>query len=111
MVEDAKKYEEEDRKLKERIDSRNGLESYAYSLRNTLEDKSDNIPAEDMQELQDSIDEVLDWLDMNRDAEREEYDEKKKELEQIANPIIRSMYSGGGEYDNDDMDEFDDGEL
>merc|ERR1712127_296441 len=38
MVEEAEKFAEEDKKVKERIDARNGLESYLYNLKNTLED-------------------------------------------------------------------------
>merc|ERR1711959_235373 len=50
MVEEAEQYAEEDRIVKERMDARNGLESYLYGLKNTMdndESKSDNnIPAE-----------------------------------------------------------------
>merc|ERR1711988_775581 len=38
MVQEAEQYAEEDKKVKERIDARNGLESYLYNLKNTLED-------------------------------------------------------------------------
>merc|ERR1711907_862664 len=85
---------EEDKKIKERIDARNGLESYLYNLKNTLEDDekgvADNISAEDKKELQDMIDETLDWMDENPEADKEDYDEKTKEVEQIANPIMRN---------------------
>merc|ERR1712093_312037 len=38
MVDEAEKYAEEDRIVKERVDARNGLESYLYSLKNTIDD-------------------------------------------------------------------------
>merc|ERR1712216_932821 len=99
MVKEAEDYAEEDKKIKERTDSRNGLESYLYNLKNTLEDDekgvSDNISAEDKKELQDMIDETLDWMDENPEADKEDYDEKMKEVEQIANPIMRNVYAGG----------------
>merc|ERR1739843_23952 len=86
---------------KERIDARNGLESYLYNLKNTLDDDekgvADNISAEDKKELQDLIDETLDWMDENPEADKEDYDAKQKEVENIANPIMRSFYAGGGE--------------
>merc|ERR1711953_1072738 len=82
---------EEDRNVKERIDARNGLESYVYNLKNQLEDDenglADKISPEDKKELQDMIDETLDWMDKNPEAEKEEYDEKQKEVENVANPI------------------------
>jgi len=100
MVQEAEQYAEEDKKVKERIDARNGLESYLYNLKNTLEDDekglADNISAEDKKELQDMIDETLDWMDENPEADKEDYDEKMKEVEQIANPIMRNVYAGAG---------------
>jgi len=118
MVREAEEYAEEDKKVKERIDARNGLESYLYNLKNTLDDDekgvADKISAEDKKELQDLIDETLDWLDENPEAEKEDYDEKQKEVENIANPIMRQFYAGGGEGgggDDEDMGDFGDDEL
>jgi endoplasmic reticulum chaperone BiP len=86
MVKEAEEFADEDKKVKERIDARNGLESYLYNLKNTLDDeeKSASISASDKKELQDIVDETLD-----------DYNEKLKEVEQVANPIMRNMYSGG----------------
>merc|ERR1712106_845676 len=115
MVKEAEDYAEEDKKIKERIDARNGLESYLYNLKNTLEDDekgaADDISAEDKKDLQDLIDETLDWMDENPEADKEDYDEKNKEVEQIANPIMRNMYAGGAGEGAEDMGDFDDGEL
>merc|ERR1712107_40924 len=64
----------EDKKVKERIDAKNGLESYLYNLKNQLEDEekgiADKISAGDKKELQDLIDETLDWLEDNPEAEK-----------------------------------------
>merc|ERR1712130_486917 len=115
MVREAEQYAEEDRNVKERIDARNGLESYVYNLKNQLEDDenglAEKISAEDKKELQDLIDESLDWMDRNPEAEKEEYDEKQKEVENIANPIMRNMYAGGTGGANEDMGDFGDDEL
>merc|ERR1719390_612386 len=115
MVREAEEYADEDKKVKERIDSRNGLESYLYNLKNTLEDDekglADNISAEDKKDLQDMIDETLDWMDENPEADKEDYDEKMKEVEQVANPIMRNVYAGGEGGADEDMGDFDDGEL
>merc|ERR1711907_364009 len=107
MAKEAEEYAEEDKKIKERIDARNGLESYLYNLKNTLEDDekgvADNISAEDKKELQDMIDETLDWMDENPEAD--------KEVEQIANPIMRNVYAGGaGGGDDEDAGDFGDDE-
>lgn len=92
-------YAEEDKLVKERIDARNGLESYLYNLKNQLEDEdkgiADSISAEDKKELQDIVDETLDWMDENPEADKEDYDAKQKEVEQVANPIMRNVYNSG----------------
>jgi len=115
MVREAEEFAEEDKKVKERIDARNGLESYVYNLKNQLEDDekvlADKLSPEDKKELQDSIDETLDWMEENPEAEKEDYDEKQKEVENIANPIMRQMYSGGAGGEDEDMGDFGDDEL
>ncbi|GMI08666.1 hypothetical protein TrLO_g12656 [Triparma laevis f. longispina] len=116
MVREAEEFAEEDKKVKERIDARNGLESFLYNLKNTLDDDekgvADKVPAEDLKELQDSIDETLDWLEENPEAEKEDYDEKQKEIEAVSNPIMREMYAGqnpgGGGGEEEDFDYGDD---
>merc|ERR1712003_518256 len=115
MVREAEQFAEEDKKVKERIDARNGLESYLYNLKNTLEDEekgvADNISAEDKKELQDMIDEAIDWMDENPEADKEDYDEKMKEVEQIANPIMRNVYAGASGDGDEDAGDFGDDEL
>ena len=114
MVREAEEFAEEDKMVKERIDARNGLESYLFNLKNSLEDdeKADSISAEDKKELQDMVDEILDWMDENPEADKEDYDEKQKEVEQVANPVMRQFYAGGeGGDDEDDMGDFGDDEL
>merc|ERR1711862_920411 len=110
MVREAEQYAEEDRNVKERIDARNGLESYVYNLKNQLEDDenglAEKISPEDKKGLQDMIDETLDWMDRNPDVGKEEYDEKQKEVENVANPIMRNMYSGGTGGENENVGDF-----
>merc|ERR1712071_710135 len=118
MVREAEEFAEEDKKVKDRIDARNGLESYLYNLKNQLEDDekglADQLSAEDKKELTDMIDETLDWMDENPEADKEDYDEKQKEVENVANPIMRNLYAGaegGGEDEDADGDDFGDDEL
>jgi endoplasmic reticulum chaperone BiP len=112
-VEEAEKYAEEDRLLKERIDSRNGLESYLYTLKNSLEDDniSQNVSPEDAKEIMDLINETLDWLEENPEASKKECDDHKKEVEQVANPVMRQFYGGGGGGAAGDGEDFYDADL
>ena len=99
MLADAEKYKEEDEAEGRRVGAKNGLESYAYSLRNTLSDPKvdEKIEAGDKDTLKTEIDKVVEWLDDNQQATREEYEEKQKELEGVANPIMMKFYGAGGE--------------
>ncbi|KAI8719220.1 hypothetical protein NCS52_00702500 [Fusarium sp. LHS14.1] len=99
MLSDAEKYKEEDEAEGRRVAAKNGLESYAYSLRNTLSDPKveEKIEAGDKDKLKAEIDKVVEWLDDNQQATREEYEEHQKELEGIANPIMMKFYGSGGE--------------
>mmetsp|Transcript_6899 Transcript_6899/g.20692 ORF Transcript_6899/g.20692 Transcript_6899/m.20692 type:complete len:212 (-) Transcript_6899:2229-2864(-) len=107
MVKDAERFAEEDKKVRERVDAKNSLESYLYNLRNVLDegDGSGHVSAEDRKDLQDAIDDAIDWLDDNSGADIEEYVEnKKKEVEQVANPIMRQFYSDDSGGENEDYD-------
>merc|ERR1719506_2136249 len=116
MVQEAEEFAEEDKKTKERIDGRNGLEGYCYNLKNTLEDEekgiADKISEEDKETIEEAVKEALEWLDDNQEAEKEDYEAKQKELEAIANPIIQQVYqdSGAGEDGEEDEDEDEDDE-
>jgi heat shock protein 1/8 len=99
MLADAEKYKDEDEAEGKRVAAKNGLESYAYSLRNTLSDPKvdEKIEAGDKETLKTEIDKVVQWLDDSQQATREEYEEHQKELEAIANPIMMKFYGSGGE--------------
>jgi len=116
MVKEAEEFADEDKKVQGRINARNGLESYLYNLKNTLEDEekgvSDKIEAAEKNELISLIDESLDWLEENPEAEGEDYTAKQKEVEQVANPIMRKVYQGeGAPGDAGDEEDFGDDEL
>ncbi|KAG5177433.1 heat shock protein 70 [Tribonema minus] len=96
MVEEAERYKAEDEVNKQRIEAKNGLENYAYSMRNTLNDPkvSEKMDAGDKTSLESKIDDTIKWLDANQTAEKEEFEEKQKELEGVANPILQKMAGG-----------------
>ena len=110
MVEDAEEYAEEDRIVRERIGARNGLESYLYNLKSQVEDEdlSKNLSIEDKKDLLDLMEEKLDWMEENIEATKEDYLGHQKEVEQVANPLMRQLYNNdGGAYG----DEFDDEDI
>ncbi|KAK3344595.1 heat shock protein 70 [Neurospora tetraspora] len=98
MLAEAEKFKEEDEAEAKRVAAKNGLESYAYSLRNTLSDSKvdEKLDAADKEKLKSEIDKIVAWLDENQQATREEYEDHQKELEAVANPIMMKFYGAGG---------------
>ena len=96
MVDDAAAFEEEDKLVKERVEAKNNMESYAYSLKRQIEDKEQlggKISDDDKEKIQNLVDEKLDWLKDHDEATAEEFNAAKKDIEEVANPIIAKLYS------------------
>lgn len=98
MVSDAEKYKAEDEAAASRIAAKNGLESYAYNLRNSLNEEAfaAKLEGDDKTTLNKAIDDAISWLDANQEGSKEEYEDRQKELEQVANPIMQKAYGAGG---------------
>jgi len=98
MVNDADKFKAEDEKQKERISAKNGLESYCFNMKTTIEDDKvkDKISGDDAKAINDKCDDTIKWLDANQLAEMEEYQAKQKEVEGVCNPIITKLYGASG---------------
>ncbi|KAK6198884.1 70 kDa heat shock protein, partial [Scheffersomyces amazonensis] len=97
MVSEAEKFKEEDEKEASRVQARNALESYAYSLKNTLNDEQfkSKLEASEVEEVTKAAQETIDWLDANQSATTEEFADQQKELEGKANPIMTKAYQAG----------------
>ena len=98
MVNEASRFEDEDKKQRERVDAKNGLENYAYSMKNTLNEPNMKMEEADKKEINDAVEAALQWLHANQEAMKEEYEHHQKELEGKCNPLMQKMYSsmGGG---------------
>ncbi|GJP53061.1 hypothetical protein CLOM_g12198, partial [Closterium sp. NIES-68] len=99
MVREAEEFADEDKKVKERVDARNSLETYVYNMKNTIGDKDKvggKISDEDKETIEGAVKEALEWLDDNQSAEKEEYEDKLKEVEGVCNPIMTKLYQAGG---------------
>jgi len=98
MVKDASQYAEADKQARERIDAKNGLENYAFQMKNTMNDEkiASKVPASDKDKILKECTEVITWLESNQQASKEEYESRQKELEAICTPIITKMYQSAG---------------
>jgi len=98
MVQDAERFKEEDSAVAERVTARNALESYAYSMRNTINEEKvkSKLSDNDRRALEDAVKTTLDWLVEHDSASKSEFEHKQHELEEVCRPIITKLYSGQG---------------
>ena len=117
MIADSEKYAEEDKAIKEKIDAKNSLENYIYQMKNSVDDKeklAEKLTDEDKSTIRDSLTDASDWLNANSDAEKDDFEDKLKELQTTCDPIISKVYQGQGgqgqegEGDEEGEEEFDD---
>uniref|UniRef100_UPI003AADF66F endoplasmic reticulum chaperone BiP-like n=1 Tax=Centroberyx gerrardi TaxID=166262 RepID=UPI003AADF66F len=110
MVNDAERFANKDKKLKERIDAHDELESYAYSLKNQVGDKEKlggKLSDEDKEVIEKAVEEKIEWMESHQDADLEDFQAKKKELEEVLQPIVSKLYGSaeGGEGEQDEKEE------
>lgn len=68
MVQEAEKYKAEDDVQRDKVSAKNGLESYAFNMKSTVEDEklAGKISDDDKQKILDKCNEVISWLDKNQ---------------------------------------------
>jgi len=98
IVEDAEKYRADDEKVKQKVEAKNELETYSYSVRNSLNDPniSSKLSPEDKETIEKAVKEAVEWLDRNQMAELDEFKYHKDQLEKTVSPIMTKLYQGGG---------------
>ncbi|XP_003455879.1 endoplasmic reticulum chaperone BiP-like [Oreochromis niloticus] len=84
MVNNAEHFAEEDRKLKERINAHNELEGYAYTLKNQIES------------IEKAVEDKIEWLESHQNADLDDFQTKKKELEEVVQSIISKICGSAG---------------
>merc|ERR1711861_22934 len=90
MVQEAEEFQEEDKKVREKIEARNALENYVYSMKNQLSDSekgvADKIGDEDKETIEKALEEANEWLDDNQEAEKDDFEEKLRRCRTSARP-------------------------
>jgi len=98
MIKDAERFAEEDKKVKERVDAKNELESYVYSLKTQIADKDKlggKLSSDEKSTIEKEIEEKIKWLDENQaSADVEDFKAQKKSIEDVVTPIMTKLYQG-----------------
>ncbi|VFV41060.1 Hypothetical predicted protein, partial [Lynx pardinus] len=98
MVQEAEKHKAEDDKQRDKVSFKHSVESYAFNMKAAVEDKKlqGKINDEDKQKILDRCNEIINWLDKNQTAVKEEFEHRHKELEKVCNPVIKKLYQSAG---------------
>merc|ERR1711871_1773088 len=98
MVAEAEKFKAEDEANAARIQAKNGLENYCYSMKNSMNDEklAGKISDEDKQTVMSKVEEAIKWIDEHQNGEKEEYEAKQKEVEAVCTPILTKVYQQAG---------------
>lgn len=95
MLAEAEKYRNEDEKQRERVAARNQLESYTFSVKQAVEEAGSKLAEDEKKKATEKCAAVLSWLDNNTLAEKDEYEDKLKELQKECSPIMVKLHQGG----------------
>jgi len=95
MVAEAEKFADEDKLLKDTIESKNTFENYLYTMKTQLADDKGlggKLSEEDKTTITKSLEESRTWFDANPTATKEDYEEKLKAAQDVISPITSKLY-------------------
>merc|ERR1711990_1316155 len=94
MVQEAEKYASEDSKLKEKVEAKNGLENYCFTMRNTLQEEKlkDKFEGGDKEKIEKAVQDTLDRLDKNQLAEKDEFEAKQRVSTHFPSLLVASCW-------------------
>eukprot|EP01066_Platyproteum_vivax_P017269 Platyproteum_vivax@DN7333_c0_g1_i4.p1 len=98
MVKEAEQFKNEDEVNRLRVEGKNSLENYCFSMRNSMQEEklAEKMEPADKEAVEKAIKDALDWLERNQLAEKEEFEAKLKEVEAVCNPVMMKVYQAGG---------------
>jgi L1 cell adhesion molecule like protein len=99
MVKEAEKYKAEDDANKNRIEAKNALENYCFSLKSSIssDELRNKLSSNDIKSLEDAVVETTTWLDKHPDADKGAFDSKRDELQKLALPLLQKAAGGAGD--------------
>lgn len=88
-VKEAEQYAEEDKKRKQKVDSKNKLDGLIFSVEQTMKEGGDKISEEDKTTLQNAVDEAKKELESDDEAR---YNAAYEALTNAVQPVFQKMY-------------------
>lgn len=106
MIQDAKKFEEDDLRRRLAVEARNELENLAHSIKNTLceESYSSMVDVDTKNKLEQLCLNAIQFVDSNPNDTRDVYELKRKDIEDIWNPIVVKVHAQCNKINNEKTD-------
>merc|ERR1712157_164199 len=94
MLKKAEQFKDEDSKQKARVEAKNALEASAFRIKQSIDEENvkSKLEKEDIEIVSKAADEAISWLDSNQTAEKEEFESRRKELEDKCMKIMGKVY-------------------
>lgn len=96
MLAEAEEYKDEDNRQRERVGVKNNLESYIFSVKQAIQEAGNKLSSDDKRRVQNECDNCMKWLDSNSLADKEEYEYKLKEVQNVCSPVMSKLHRSGG---------------
>ena len=91
MISNSEKFKEEDQKIRLKLESRNELENYIYSFKNSLNDNQE-IDEDSKKEANEIVNDCIKWLDETDEGDADLFKNKRKEYEDKLQPFLIKMH-------------------
>merc|ERR1719379_2657698 len=112
MVQEAEEFAEEDKLERERVDAKNDLETWLFNQKSDLKEKYKGMEEDDKEQALDAVQDAIKWLEDNKEADKEDFKEKKAEVEEVIKPLIdAAKESSSDTVDEDDIDTVDEDDI
>lgn len=93
MINEAKQYEAEDEKQRQRIAARNQLEHYIFSVKQALNEDNGKLSEQDRKQALEMCEQTLQWIDNNSLADTDEFTYRLQEAQKICSPIMSKLHT------------------
>ena len=95
MVKDAEVHADEDKKRREAVESRNGLDSLIFQSEKMINENGEKIPAEAKTEVENAVKDAKTTLEASPD-DKDALDKAKADLEQKFHKMAEELYKNSG---------------
>ncbi|KAK3763332.1 hypothetical protein RRG08_021153 [Elysia crispata] len=95
MLADAEKYKVEDEKQRQRLEAKNKLETYVYAVKQAVDEAGTKLSATDRDTVLKACTDTISWLDSNTLAEKEELEDRLKQVQQACSTIMSKLWGSG----------------